>query len=64
MSTSKFRFGAVYELAIYTGRRRGELSALRWEDIDVENRTLTVKKNRVDADGKIPRVHHEIIRVA
>ena len=31
-------------LTMYTGLRVGELCALKWEDIDLENRTLTVKK--------------------
>ncbi|GEM01939.1 AP2-like DNA-binding integrase domain-containing protein [Halolactibacillus halophilus] len=34
----------------YTGLRRGELLGLHWNDIDFENRTLTVKRTR-DKDG-------------
>ncbi len=51
-ATEHYRLGVVFETAIYTGLRRGELAALRWEDVDLERRTLTVKRNRVDA-GKV-----------
>jgi integrase len=33
---------ALYVLALTTGMRRGELLALRWADVDVSRRTLTV----------------------
>jgi integrase len=33
---------ALYVLALTTGMRRGELLALRWADVDVTKRTLTV----------------------
>lgn len=40
-------------LCLYTGLRLGELCALRWVDLDLENRTLTVNKTvqRVAAQG-------------
>ena len=31
-------------LELTTGLRRGELLALRWEDLDVQNRTLSMKR--------------------
>ncbi len=34
-------------LAVYTGMRRGELLALRWSDIDLKARTLTVARSVV-----------------
>jgi integrase len=37
------RFEALYVLALTTGMRRGELLALRWQDIDLEQRSLQVK---------------------
>lgn len=37
----------VYDLALNTGMRRGELAGLRWEDIDLERRTVAVRRNRV-----------------
>lgn len=41
---------AFFMLALLTGARRGELLKLRWEDVDLENRTLTFRdtKNRTD----------------
>ncbi|MEM6819881.1 MAG: tyrosine-type recombinase/integrase [Pseudomonadota bacterium] len=37
-------FEIVY-VALATGMRRGELQGLRWDDIDLRNRTLTVRHN-------------------
>jgi len=34
----------LYHMAILTGLRRGELLALRWSDIDLERRSLTVTR--------------------
>ncbi len=42
---------ALYVLALTTGMRRGELLALRWADVDVIKRTLTVT-------GTLQRVKH------
>lgn len=36
--------GMGVALTMYTGLRIGELCALKWSDIDLENRTLTVRK--------------------
>lgn len=40
------RLGAMFDLALNTGLRRGELVALRWEDIDLERHVLAVRRNR------------------
>ena len=42
-------------ISLYTGMRIGELCALQWQDIDIDNRTLTVRKTiqRIQCfDGK------------
>jgi integrase len=45
------RLEALYVLAIHTGLRQGELLGLKWDDIDLEDgslqvrRTLTITKN-------------------
>jgi integrase len=38
------RLEALYVLAIYTGMRQGELLALKWSDVDLENATLSVRR--------------------
>ena len=35
---------ALYVLAIHTGMRRGELLGLKWEDVDLENATVRVRR--------------------
>ena len=40
-------------LELTTGLRRGELLALRWEDLDVQNRTLSINKSIARQDGKL-----------
>jgi integrase len=37
------RFGAAIIIMLKTGLRRSELLALRWQDIDLKNKTLSVK---------------------
>ncbi len=36
----------MFMLALTTGLRQGELIALKWSDLDIESRTLTVAENR------------------
>lgn len=45
-------FGAFAYWAMYTGLRRGELLALRWEDIDLTNRTIAVNKSVYHINNK------------
>ena len=42
---------AMFFLELCTGLRKGELAALRWEDLDVERRTLRVDKQAVAVRG-------------
>ena len=39
------RHGNLFILAIATGMRRGELLALKWEDVDLENSVLHVRRS-------------------
>src|SRR5262249_29794730 len=42
-----FRHSALYPIvatAIYTGARRGEILALRWDDLNVEKKTLRIER--------------------
>lgn len=42
------REGVLVCLALSSGLRRGELAALRWQDIDFERLTITVQRSLVD----------------
>ncbi len=44
-------FGMFAYWTLYTGLRRGELLALRWEDVDFEKKLIYVTKSRVAALG-------------
>lgn len=44
---SKYIYGLPISLIIYTGLRCGELAALKWSDIDFENKKIYVRKNIV-----------------
>ncbi|MFC0188433.1 tyrosine-type recombinase/integrase [Fictibacillus aquaticus] len=46
------KYYPVYLLAIYTGMRKGELIALRWQDISLDNETLQVNRTFVFTDYK------------
>lgn len=50
-SISGERLAHAWELAL-CGLRRGELAGLRWCDVDLDDKTLAVTNNRVDAGGK------------
>ena len=43
----------MFFLELSSGLRRGELLALRWEDLDVQNRTLSINKSVARQDGKL-----------
>jgi integrase len=45
------RLGHAWELAL-SGLRRGEIAGLRWADIDLECKTLSIVNNRVMAAGR------------
>jgi integrase len=47
------RLEALYVLALTTGLRRGELLALRWDDIDLGSRQLQVRRAMQRVDGKL-----------
>jgi integrase len=53
------RWGPFFRLALGTGARRGELLALRWEDVsipDLGQATLTVRRAFVEPKGKGGRI--------
>jgi integrase len=46
-------FGLLVRLAAVLGARRGELCGLRWEDIDLDGRTLTIRTGIADVAGRL-----------
>ncbi|HMR94840.1 MAG TPA: tyrosine-type recombinase/integrase [Microthrixaceae bacterium] len=49
---------AMWVLFLTTGLRRGEIAALRWEDMDLDRATMAVVRNRVSAGrGRAVSVH-------
>jgi integrase len=47
------RLEALYIVAVQSGLRQGELLALRWEDVDLEARTLQVRRTLTRDGGKL-----------
>lgn len=47
------RIAAAMWLAVMTGMRRGELIALRWVDVDMDNAVITVRQNAVLVGGDV-----------
>lgn len=45
------RWEAIYVLALRTGMRQGELLGLRWEDVDLPRRCLSVRRSLSPAGG-------------
>lgn len=50
------RLEALYVLALTTGLRRGELLALRWDDVDLGSRQLHVRRALQRVGGKLQMV--------
>lgn len=51
-SVSTHRLYAAWQLSLY-GLRRGEVLGLRWSDVDLVAKTITVQWNRVDVAGEV-----------
>lgn len=54
---SLYYYGNVFLLILNTGPRMGEALSLQWEDVDMDNKVITVNKNQImtkkrDAGGK------------
>ena len=45
------KFICVFEILYYCGLRRGELRGLTWDNIDFEDKTLSIVKNVVNENG-------------
>jgi integrase len=44
---ARHRLSALFDLAASTGARRGELCGLRWTDVDLQDKTITIAIERV-----------------
>ncbi len=45
----------IFTLMIYTGLRSGEAASLAWEDVDFENKNVTVRRNVTIHGFKLPK---------
>lgn len=45
------RFYPIWVVALFTGMRSGELYALKWSDVDIENGTISVSKSWSSKNG-------------
>ena len=52
-SSSSDRLGPAYFVLAMTGLRRGELCGLRWCDLDLPNRSMTISRQHIDNGGKV-----------
>jgi integrase len=50
---AQHRLGALFEVAVLTGLRRGEITGLRWSDVDLASRKMVVRRNRVTVNGRV-----------
>ena len=49
-----FPFGLMAYMALYTGLRRGELLALRWEDVDLDEKVIYVRRSIYYTSDHVP----------
>lgn len=47
------RIEALYMLAVHTGMRQGELLALKWQDVDLENATISIQRTITKSGGRL-----------
>jgi len=47
------RLEALYVLAVQTGMRQGELLALKWQDVDLDNAAVSVRRTITMSKGRI-----------
>ncbi|HUQ70685.1 MAG TPA: site-specific integrase [Planctomycetaceae bacterium] len=46
------RLEALYVMALCTGARQGELFGLRWDDVDLQNQTVQIRRTIVEMGGE------------
>jgi integrase len=50
---AQHRLGVLFEVAVFTGLRRGELLALRWANVDLVRGALSVTASKTDAGLRV-----------
>ncbi|RRG06412.1 MAG: site-specific integrase [Lactobacillus sp.] len=55
LRSAPLRFQALFMLLESTGMRSGEALGLRWEDIDFENQTISIKRTRDKFGARSPK---------
>lgn len=53
-SNISYPFGLMAYMALYTGLRRGELLALRWEDVDLDEKVIYVRRSIYFTNDHVP----------
>ena len=53
MRCAEHRLGALFEVAAQTGLRRGEITGLRWTDVDLVARKVVARRSRVTVNGRV-----------
>ena len=56
------RLEALYSVALAIGLRRGEALGLRWDDIDLDKNTLTVRASLQRVEGRLQLVQPKTVR--
>ncbi|WP_062520031.1 tyrosine-type recombinase/integrase [Demequina silvatica] len=66
-SVAEHRLGPLFEVAAFTGLRRGEVCGLAWEDVDLEAGVITVRRQLVaiswDVEERAPKTSKGVRRV-
>jgi len=52
MTEEYSQFNTIIKVLLYTGMRSGECLALRWKDLDFENKTIHIENTLTDVGGK------------
>ena len=52
LDESEFKYRVITMLALFTGMRRGELMGMEWQDIDFENKTISISRTSQYLSGK------------
>lgn len=55
LEVEPLQFQTLIQLAIFTGARRGELVALKFSDVDFENKKITIERSAIKLKGQDTR---------